>query len=419
MALSRRRFLLAGAALATGAVRAQATAQGRRAVIVGGGWGGLSAARHLRALVPELEVVLVERHERFFSLPLSNKWLAGLADGRALVHDYGAAARAYGYRFVQGEVTAIDRQRRRIVSRGGAVDYDWLVLAPGIRHDYAAWFGENREAAAHARQQFPCAFTADEELAALKRKLDAFPGGELLMTVPPMPYRCPPAPYERAAMIAQLLKARKLKARLTLVDPNEPVLGFQRLFRDEYRSQVTYLPHARIRAVDPFKRTVATDFEELRFDEAILMPPQQAGELAWQAGAVDPAAGWAAVDPLHLHLRTDERVFVTGDAVGRVSPLFGQYPKTGQMAAHMGRIVAQEIAARARGRVPEPTLPESTCFVVTRVEPEELTRVDARYRLRGDGEIAQEVKQARDPNPRGEDVAWAKGMYAEVLAFRQ
>ena len=54
--------------------------KGRRVVVVGGGWGGLSAARQLRALAPELEVVLVERNPAFFSMPLSNKWLAGLVD---------------------------------------------------------------------------------------------------------------------------------------------------------------------------------------------------------------------------------------------------------------------------------------------------------------------------------------------------
>ncbi len=417
MALTRRSFLLAGAALgASAAVRAQipTASRSQRVVIVGGGWGGLSAARHLRRLAPELEVVLLEKNARFWSLPLSNQWLTGLADGPPLTHDYGAAARAFGYRFVQAEATAIDRERRRVHTSAGSLEYDWLVLAVGIRHDYAAWFGGDHAAAAEARSRYPAAYTAGEELATLKAKLDAFAGGDLVMTVPPLPYRCPPAPYERALMIAHLIKTRKLKAKLILIDPNAAGFGFNRLFEEAYRSQVVYLPHAKVKSVDPFKKTIATEFEDLRFDDAILMPPQQAGGLAWQAGLVAKDTGWAELDPLHLHARGDGQVFVIGDLAGPVSPLFGPYPKSGHLAARMGRIAAGEIAARAQGRTPEAGLPESVCFVVTSVEPPELTRVDGRYRLRGDGLIVQEVKQTRDPNPRGEDVAWASAMYAEL-----
>ena len=429
MKTTRRNFLASALAACAAPLFAQQApallpaSKGRRVLVVGGGWGGLSAARHLRALAPELEVVLLEKNSSFFSLPLSNKWLVGLVDEKLLTHDYSAAAKTLGYAFLQAEATAIDRDARRVHTAAGTLDYDWLVLAVGIRHDYAAWFGDDRRAIEETRQRFFCAWTPGGELRALKAKLDAFKGGELVMTVPPLPYRCQPAPYERALMIGHILKTRAVPGRLTLLDPNPLPQRFADVFREQYKEQIAHVPHARVKAVDPFRKTIATEFDDLRFDEAILMPPQQAGELAWQAGLIGRDAegkptGWAAQDPLHLNAVGDERIFLVGDLIDRASPLFGHYPKSGHMAARLGRIAAAEIAARSRGQSPETLLPESRCFVTARLAPQELLRFDAHYRLRGDRLIVQTTKQEADYNPRGEDVDWAKGMFAELLAYQ-
>jgi NADPH-dependent 2,4-dienoyl-CoA reductase/sulfur reductase-like enzyme len=429
MKLPRRHFLASALAACAAPLFAQEpptllpAAKGRRAVVVGGGWGGLSAARHLRALAPELDVVLLERNPSFFSMPLSNKWLAGLVDEKLLAHDYRAAAQAYGYTFMRAEVTAVDRERRRVHTAHGTLDYDWLVLAVGIRHDYAAWFGDDARAIAQTRQNFFCAWTPGGEFRALKARLDGFKGGDLVMTIPPPPYRCQPAPYERALMIGHLFKTRAVPGRLTLLDPNPLPQRFADVFREQYREQIVHVPHARVKSVDPFARTIATEFDDLRFDDALLMPPQQAGDLAWQAGLIGRDAegkptGWAAQEPLHLHAMGDEKVFLVGDMIDRASPLFGHYPKSGHLAARLGRIAAQEIAARASGRPPETLLPESICFITTRLAPQESMRLDTQYRLRGDGLIVQTAKQQYDPNPRGEDVDWAKKMFGELLAYR-
>lgn len=398
--------------------------QGRRVVVVGGGWGGLAAARQLRELAPEIEVVLLERSPAFWSLPLSNRWLANRIDGRLLAHDYAVAAKAFGYTFIRTEVTAIDRDRRQVITRDGTLTYDWLVLAVGIRDDFTPWFGNDARPAAESRQRFGSAWQAVEQQT-LKARLAGFSGGDLLMTVPPMPYRCPPAPYERACMIASLIRRRNLKARVILLDPNPMMPAFNRVFSGSYREQITYVPQARVKAVDPFQKTVTTDFDTFRFDEAILMPPQQAGDLAWQAGligrettgdSVGKPSGWAAQDAVSYRSLADPRIFLVGDMVDRASQLFGHYPKSGHMAASQGRIAAAHIVAEARGKEAERLLPESTCFVLAGADPMEMVRIETRYRFRGDGLIMQTVQQHYDAQPRDEDVAWAKGMFSALLA---
>lgn len=392
----------------------------RRVVIVGGGWGGLSTAARLRQLAPEFEVVLIDRQAIFWSFPQSNKWLVGLAEDATMSYEIVPAARRHGYTFIEGTVTGIDRAARRVLTAEGSLGYDWLVLSLGIRHDYTAWFGNEQAPAEAARRQFPSAFASGDEVRLLRKKLQDFRGGELVMTIPPMPYRCPPAPYERACTIGWWLKSRGIKGRLTVLDPNPAALGYDRVFRQHYREQIVYVPQATLKSVDPFARTLSTDFDTFRFDDAILMPPQQAGELAWQAGligrdATGKPSGWAAQDAVSLASLADDRVFLVGDMIDKVSPLFGHYPKSGHLANRLGHIAAAQITARAKGEAAVVQLPDSVCYVHTNVAPMEMLRLDAQYRLRGDGLVTQTIKQHYDPNPRGEDGEWLQAMYHDFL----
>ncbi|MCB1886288.1 MAG: NAD(P)/FAD-dependent oxidoreductase [Rhodocyclaceae bacterium] len=420
----RRRFLLAagGAVLLPRARLALATGPQRRVVVLGAGWGGLAAARALRRQLPDAEVVVVDRAARFFSLPQSTAWLVGRDDHGPPEHDLAAAARRGGYRFVQSEVTSVDRRRRTVATSAGMLRYDWLVVAPGIREDTLPWVDGDPEAAAHLARDFSAGFADADGARALKARLEAFAGGEVVVSIPAGPARCPPAPYERVLALAWWFGQRRLKTTITVLDAGGGIAGFRQAFEDQFPETIRFMPRTAIRRVDPASRRVLTDFDELRFDQALLAAPQRAGALAGMLGLLAPGADgrdghWAAVEPLTLRSRADERVFVVGDAAGEASPLFGHYPKTGHMAARQGAIAAAAIAAAARGDEAEPTLPDSVCFVHHSLEPPELTRIATRYRIRGDGEIVQEVDQRRINQPRGEAQAWAREMLRDALGL--
>jgi NADPH-dependent 2,4-dienoyl-CoA reductase/sulfur reductase-like enzyme len=377
----------------------------------------------LRSQAPEIEVVLIERAAKFRSLPLSNKWLVGQVDGERLTFDYRTAADHWGYCFVQAEVSAIARDKHLVMTNQGNFAYDWLILATGIREDFTAWFGDDQDSADFARTHYPSAYSRAEDLDTLKRKLDSFTRGILLMTLPPAPYRCPPAPYERALLIAGWLEAHQRPAKLLILDPNTPPLGFQQAFEEQYAKRIDYRSQTQIESLDPRRKEVHTEFDEFAFDDAILMPPQQASELVWQAGLVGrdtsgKPTGWAVADPLSLQSVTDERIFLVGDLLDRVSPLFGHYPKSGQMASRQGRIVAQHIAAQIRGKPIPMAFPDSLCHVATRFDPPESVQIETNYRLRGDGEIMQQSHTHHNAQPRGEDLAWLSARFEEFGARR-
>ena len=207
MKLDRRHFLAATGALATGTALAQATsplpffintwntplmppAKGRKRVVVaGGGWGGISAAKHLKQNDPNLEVVVLERNPVFFSCPMSNKWLVDIVNAEYLTQSYLKTADKFGYTFVQTEVTGFERDKKRVITAQGWIDYDYLIVAAGIRYNYETWFGNDRRAADYTKANYPAAYIPTAEHFTLKRGIQEFEGVELVMTLPQPPHR--------------------------------------------------------------------------------------------------------------------------------------------------------------------------------------------------------------------------------------
>lgn len=440
MALSRRDVLLAGAAaLATStsvvsqpiltapASELLPATRKRRVLIAGGGWGGLTAARYLRQLAPELEVVLLERNPVFWSCPMSNKWLLDIVDTGYLVHSYTAAAQKFGYTFIQTEIIDIDRAQRRVTTAQGWLRYDWLVLAPGIRYAFEPWFGNDRRAIDYTRNSYPTAYIPSAEHQLVKRKIRDFKGGTFVMTLPPPPHRCPPSPYERACLMAWWFKTNKVPAKIVILDPKPRIApitgGFRAAFEQLYADVITHVPNATIKEVDPFNRSVKTAAGDFRFDDALLMSPHQAGDLAWKAGVIGSTpegkpTGWAAVHPLYFNLKDDARVFVIGDAVGAVSPHFGHYPKSGHVANRQARAVAQYIAWQAKEQDLKPIIIDNLCYMLVNNSPREAIAVQFDYKIGDDGLLRQTQFDDNDRRPQlwDEDLRWAALTFADFTA---
>jgi NADH dehydrogenase FAD-containing subunit len=366
---SSRRGFLRTAAYGTAAIAAPAVLAGcatqpaapkARVAVVGGGWGGMGAARALVGENAGIEVTLVETNGRFMSCPMSTHFIAGHAPETQFQFGYDGLDRL-GIRRITATVVDIDRAKKALVlGDGRRVDYDFLVLSPGIEYMEDAVAGY-----AQARALAPVGFRAFEQ-AAVKQQFDKFlaEGGEFVVTVPAQPYRCPPAPHERAFMLAELVKARRVKGKIIVLDENAAPMpppispAIMEAYNERYRGVTEYIPQAKLQAIDAGSRTIRTSVGDFKFSACNTVLPMRAPALIRKAGLGER---WAAVKLPTFQSAADESIYVIGDSAG--VPL----PKSGHLAFETGSRVAAHIAGRVRGApAAAPTgpadLPNAICW---------------------------------------------------------
>jgi NADPH-dependent 2,4-dienoyl-CoA reductase/sulfur reductase-like enzyme len=327
--------------------RAQSAA---RIVVIGGGFGGASCARALRRIDPKLQLTLVEPNRTFTACPFSNQVIAGLREIEVQQFSYDLIA-AEGITVIAEAAVRIDAKTRIVGLAGGqSLAYDRLVLAPGIDLKFDALSGYDEAAA----KKMPHAWKAGEQTLLLRRQIEAMDdGGLIALAVPAAPSRCPPAPYERASLIAHYLKTRKPRCKILILDAKD---GFpqQRLFENAWKElysgmieRVSLSQGGRVTSVDPVTNTIVTDFGNYTAQVANVIPPQQAGRIAAIAGAVDNT-GWCPIDPVTFASKLVPDIHVIGDAC-----IGGGIPKSASAANAQAKACAAAIVKLIAGLQPE------------------------------------------------------------------
>ena len=360
---TRRRVLGAGLALGAAASLAGCATTGPapigRVVVVGGGFGGTTAARYLKMWGGNVDVTLVERNAEFVSCPISNLVVGGYRQIADVTRSY-AGLRAMGVRVVQGEVTAIDAAGRKVrLASGQELAYDRLVLSPGIDFMTETVGGLQRALDSGAVLH---SWKAGPQTVALRRQLEAMPdGGVVAMTIPQVPYRCPPGPYERACMIAAYLKAAKPRSKLLVLDANPEIQSkkalFERAFAQHYQGTLEYRPNAGLREVDG--RTAKLEFEDVRADVLNVIPPQRAADIAVRAGLVNVNNRWVGMNWLTMESSAVPGIHVLGDATFSAPAM----PKSGHMANQHAKVAAAAIIQLLKGQPVSATpVVMNTCY---------------------------------------------------------
>ena len=357
--LHRRQLLLGAASLASpGIVRAKGASA--RVVVVGGGFGGATVARYLRASAPQIQVTLVEPAVRFITCPFSNHYLAGLRGWDRIGHGYDGL-RAAGVQVVHALAEDVDSPRRRVrLHTGEELHWDRLVLSPGVDMRWGALEGYDAAAAELA----PHAWKAGAQTLLLRRQLQAMPdGGVFAMVIPDNPFRCPPGPYERASLVAHYLRRYKPRSKLLLLDAKNN-FSKKELFMQGWKALyggmlewVSLAQDGQVVRVDAQAREVETTFgARHRADVLNVIPPQKAGLIAERAGVLD-ASGWAPVRGEDFASLQVEGIHVLGDAA-----MAGPIPKSGFAANNQGKVVAAALAAALTGQAAPTAWYANTCY---------------------------------------------------------
>jgi len=418
--LPRRRLLQGALALPVLGFPTIARAAGAKVIVIGGGFGGATAARYLKRADPTLQVTLIERDKSFITCPFSNGVIGGLWNLKRITHGYGALAKRTT--LIHDEVTRLDAKARKVTLKSGkTLDADRIIVAPGIDIRWGALEGYDEAAS----RKLPHAWKAGAQTTLLRKQLEAMPdGGLVLMAAPANPFRCPPGPYERACMIGHFLKTRKKKSKLLILDAKDSI-SKQPLFVEAwdrlYKGVVEWVPlskDGKVTKVDVKGMTLHTDFAKHKGAVINVIPPQFAGRIARDAGLAD-ATGWCPVDPKSFESKLQPGVHVIGDAA-----IAGAMPKSGNAANSHGKVAAYAIAAALAGKAPvDPTL-GNTCYSI--VAPDYGISVTDTYRVNAEGQIAA-VKDSGGISPRGGNDAqhaqearfaenWYKAITSEMFA---
>ena len=416
--ISRRAALQTLASLAAIPLARPAIALGSaRVVIIGGGFGGASAARWLRRIDPGVDVTLVERNPRFVTCPFSNLMLGGLRTMQSISFDY-EKVRAAGVTVAIDTAITIDPTARNVRLAGGTtLAYDRLILSPGVQLNYAGIPGYSEEAA----EVMPHAWQAGPQTELLRRQLEAMPdGGLVVIAAPDNPYRCPPGPYERASMIAWYLKQAKPRSKVMILDAKD-AFSKQPLFMEAWKTLypgmvewVSKSNSGRVTRVDAKSGTVTTDFDDLRPAVANIIPPQRAGQIAIALG-LDQGKGFCPIDPVSFESPAQRNIHLVGDAI-----IAGAMPKSGFSANAQAKACAHAVAAMLAGRAAEPATLINTCY--SAAAPDYGFSVGAVYRPNDQG-IFAEIPGAAGTSPlgapremRAAEAAYAESWYSNITA---
>lgn len=395
----RRAFLAAGAALAAPAtLRAQGTAM--RLVVIGGGFGGASAASFARRTYPDVQVTLVEPQPRFVTCPYGNLLLGGERQIGQIIHSYDGL-RARGVDVIHDRAAGIDAPTKRVrLAGGGVLAYDRLILSPGIAIRWGAIEGYDEAAAQHMPHAWIPADGSQTLL--LRRQLEAMPdGGVVGFAIPGNPFRCPPGPYERISMVAHYLKRHKPRSKILALDAKE---GFskQGLFQDGWRAlygdMIEWVPgnrDGRVVKVDVAERVLETEFgTRHKVDVANVIPPQSAASVAAASGLVNDT-GWVPVNTRTFEARAAAGIHVIGDA-----NIPGPMPKSGYVANTTAKQAVAAAVALHRGQTPPEPVYFNTCY--SHVGENYGISVVGIFRPNADGTAIVEVPNSGGVSPRGD-----------------
>jgi sulfide dehydrogenase [flavocytochrome c] flavoprotein subunit len=374
---NRRNFIKAAIAAAPASAfltLPKAAHAGKKAsvVVVGGGFGGATAAKYLKLMDSNLDVTLVERQKMYTSCPLSNEVISGHGKIEDLQVGYDGLKKR-GINVIFDDAVGIDAVKKTVKLKGGkTLNYDALVLSPGIDYNFAAIEGYTEEM---ANTTHPHAWKAGPQTLMLKKQLEGMKDGQtFVLSVPPGPFRCPPGPYERASQVASYFKHHGMnKSKVLIADANDSFSKkglFEQAWKRQYPGMIEWVAGAaggKIVKFDAKTNTVSSDFNDYKGDVVNIIPPHHAGNIAKVAGLTNEK-GWCPVDMLTMESSKQKDIYVVGDAcVHGELPVYAA-PKSAHSAATQAKVAAGAIIAKLNGLPnPEPFF-VNTCYSITAPE---------------------------------------------------
>jgi sulfide dehydrogenase [flavocytochrome c] flavoprotein chain len=396
--------------------------RGPKVVVIGGGFGGATAAKYVRLWSDYgINVTLVEPNAAFVSCPISNLVLGGSKTMADITTPYDNLSKRHGVNVVRDMVTSIDADKRVVkLASGGELAYDRVIVSPGVDFMWEALPGMSK---AGAQDKVLHAWKAGAQTVALRKQLEAMPdGGVYAMAIPLAPYRCPPGPYERACQIASYFKAAKPKSKVLILDANDDVTSkgplFKKAWAERYAGIVEYRPKHALVDVDAAGNTLKFEFnDDVKAAVLNVIPPMRAGEIAVKSGLATANKRWCEVDFLTFESKAAKNIHVLGDSIQTAALM----PKSGHMANQHAKTCAAAVVALLGGKaVNDAPIYNNTCYSF--VSADEVVHVSSVHKydaekktmsvVAGSGGVSAAASALEGAYAMG----WAQNIWADSLA---
>ena len=330
----------------------------KRVVIVGGGFGGATAAKYLKKFSSNTEVILIEQNKDYYTCPFSNTVIAGINKIEYIKHNYKTLEKKYKIIVMHEKVKKVDGTINSVILENGEIiPYTKAIVAPGIDFKYENGYVEGSELFA------PHAYKAGAQTSLLREQLENMKdGGTFVMVAPKDPFRCPPGPYERVSLVAHYLKTNKPNSKIIILDQKNK-FSKQALFQEGWENLYANMIEWRstefggkVISVDPKNKIVKTEDEEIIADVLNYIPDQKAGKLAFDSGLTQ--GDWCPINTKTFESKLVKDIYVIGDAA-----VAAPMPKSGFSANSQGKIVALQIS-RSLKDMPNVNPPKlaNTCY---------------------------------------------------------
>jgi sulfide dehydrogenase [flavocytochrome c] flavoprotein chain len=348
--MNRRHFMGQSAAalglLAGLSSQARANLQKAEILVIGGGYGGATAAKYLRLFSNNTaRVTLIEPNAAFISCPLSNLVVGGSRSLSEITSSYENLRTRHGVKIIQDSVAVIDPNKKVVkLASGKILAYDKVIVSPGAKLIMSSIEGLEQANKIGATLQ---AWKAGSETIALHQQIASMrDGGTFAISIPEAPFRCPPGPYERACQVANYFKQHKPKSKVLILDANQDVISkgalFKKVWAEQYPGMVEYLPKYNVTAVDGKTKTLKFEIQEdIKADVLNVLPEMSAGEIAVKTGLANSNGRWVNVHFLNFESTAQKDIHVLGDSIQVAYAM----PKSGHMANQHAKVAAAAIVA--------------------------------------------------------------------------
>ena len=307
-----------------------------KVVVVGSGFGGGTCIKFLSKFSKILDLYVIDKYKKIQTCPFSNLVIGDVIGVKEITFNLN---KKHAAKFYSKKINYIDSEKKRIFfSDDLFIDYDILILSPGIgfKNNQIDGYSIDDE------QLVPHCWTGDKQIIRFREMLNSLNDScNIIISSPDYPYRCPPAPYERASMIAHYLKEKKKKFKIFILDSKNSFTKKEIFFNEwkkKYGNSIEWISKNDGGKIININSKEVTTENGLKFSPDFLhvIPNQRAADIFFDSGLISD--DWCPINPVNFEIIGHKDIYALGDSIDA-----GDMPKSGFSANSQAKMLSMNL----------------------------------------------------------------------------